>query len=93
VITMEQAEAAVNKRLDGLVPEGEDERNAPITDAALLCSGTNILGPELVERLTADTLETIVRIAATDDIQCAVAGALNRIFWLGYAYGKADGDA
>ena len=101
MITMEQAEHSVNRRLAGLVPDGEPERLGSVTEAALTCSGTNILGPELVERLLADTLETIARTAATApcmspvtaDMQGAVAGALKRIFWLGYAFGEAGDDA
>ena len=50
------------------------------------------MGPELVKRLSEDTLETIVRIGATQDIQGAIAGALMRIFWLGFVYGKAEDD-
>jgi hypothetical protein len=90
---MEQAEESVNRRLGGLIPDGESHQMHDVSAAALTCSGTNILGAELVERLTADTLETLMRTATSGDMQGAVAGSLIRIFWLGYAFGEAGDDA
>jgi hypothetical protein len=103
MITLDEGRRRVDTRLDRLLPVTHDEdRTAPIESVALLCSGTDVHGPELRRELARATTELVELLEAGvcdcrpehPQLTCAspvlIAGVLTRTFWLGYAMGHAD---
>ena len=102
MITMEQGRRDVDVRLERLRPVTCDEDGtAGIESVALLCAGTDVIGPELEQELKSATTE-LVRLLEAGVCDCEpehprltcaspvlIAGVLTRTFWLGYAMGHA----
>lgn len=87
MISMAEAKLAANKRLQTLGAEWEETRT--LHDAALLSSGTDVPGDELVERIRSDMAEAAL-LLRDYDLSDVLPGLLIRAFWLGFEYGKAE---
>lgn len=87
MITLEEAREAVNRRLGVLVGGKRDVR-----DCALVCSGTDVHGPDLAREIHEGRLQfaLMADFNDPDNVGSAVNGIMHRIFWLGFEYGKAE---
>jgi hypothetical protein len=85
VLTMGEAQERCNARLR---PVSDGPR--ALQDAALLCSGTDVPGPALVELIQMDLAELACMEGDELALIAALSGLLVRTFWLGFEFGKAE---
>lgn len=83
MISMDEARQRVDRRLEVLY-----EETFEITDVGLVCSGTDVLGPELADEVQKACIETMRWIGRGDKPGSTVNGMLVRMFWLGYEHGR-----
>lgn len=82
---MAEARDRTDKRLDVLA-----EQTFKVADIGLVCSGTDVRGPELAQEIQAACTEALAYIDKGDDVLSTLNGMLVRTFWLGFEYGKAE---
>lgn len=69
----------------------EAEEVTKIQDAAGgMCVGTDVRGPEFAEHLLQTMNGLIDRIERGEDAYSVTLGALARLFWVGFEFGKAE---
>lgn len=104
MITMAEGRLLVDVRLDRLeAVRCASDGTAPIESLALLCSGTDVRGPELETEIKGETLELLKLLShgvcdcegsEPPTFNCSsptlAAGLLTRMFWLGFELGRLD---
>ena len=83
MLTMEEACERVNARIQ---PVCDGYRDA--SDATLLCAGTDVPGPALVQQIKMDMAQFALAEGDEVALVAAMFGLLVRTFWLGYVFGE-----
>lgn len=105
MISFAEAGVRANEIMDrlDLLPPGPTDETVSTDLIVVQCVGTDVPGDELVEQLKGSCGDTMRLILAAGHCDCedscepalnctaipVVVGMLNKLFWLGYAFGEA----